>query len=431
MVDGTIITEIPARASGQQSALLMACEPIDTVRVAFVGIGSRGTSAVHRFTFQEGVRIAALCDIEQERIDINQKILSDAGLPAAREYIGEHAYEDLCKADDIDLVYIATDWRYHVPVALCAMENGKHAAIEVPSAMTLKDCWDLIDASERTRRHCICLENCCYDFFEATCLNMARKGLFGEIYHVEGAYIHNLAPYWKTYHDLWRTKYNRDYRGDNYPTHGFGPIAQVLNLHREDLMTTLVSMDTRSFMGLEYAKRTLNDSTMTSYANGDHTISLIGTEKGKLIEIQHNVCANRPYSRMYQLTGTRGFANKYPAQGILVQNNPFKLMEKNGGHENCLPKEQFDSLMIAYKPDYIKEIEDKARKVGGHGGMDFIMDYRLIYSLRNGLPMDIDVYDLAEWCCVQELSRLSLENGSAPVQVPDFTRGDWKKVRTY
>lgn len=431
MVDGTIITDAPVRQDGQKTALQMTSEPIDTVRIAFVGVGMRGSSAVRRYTHMDGVKIVALCDVEQGQVDKNQKRLSDAGLPAAREYVGENSYLELCKSDDIDLVYISTDWMHHVPIAICAMENGKHAAIEVPSAMTLKDCWDLIDTSERTRRHCICLENCCYDFFEATCLNMAQHGLFGEVYHVEGAYIHNLAPYWKKYHELWRTEYNRLNRGDNYPTHGFGPIAQVLNLHRGDKMTTLVAMDTKSFMGIEYARRVLNDDSIDSYANGDHTISLINTEKGKLIEIQHNVYANRPYSRMYQLTGTNGFANKYPTEGILIEKDPFSHLHVNKGHEECLPKEQFDSLMLAYKPAFISEIEEKAKAVGGHGGMDYIMDYRLIYCLNNGLPMDIDVYDLAEWCCVQELSRISLENGSAPVQVPDFTRGDWNKINGF
>jgi len=228
----------------------------------------------------------------------------------------------------------------------------------------------------------------------------------------EGAYIHYLSENWDR-SEVWRIDYNMDYRGDNYPTHGLGPICQVLDIHRGDRMDYLVAMDTPSFNGREAAVRYRNEDRC---ADGDHTISLIQTEKKKLIEVQHNVYCPRPYSRMHQLTGTRGFANKYPIEQISVSSM--------NGHKE-LPKEKMDSLINEYKPAFVKEIEEKAKEVGGHGGMDFIMDYRLIYCLHNGLPLDQDVYDAAEWSAVQELSRLSLENGSMPVKFPDFTRGEW------
>ena len=358
-----------------------------------------------------------------------QEIISKAGLPAARSYVGEEAYKEVCKAGDINLVYIATDWDHHVPVAMEAMRCGKHAAIEVPSAMTLKDCWDLVDMCERTRLHCIPLENCCYDFFELACLNMAEKGLFGELYHAEGAYIHNLVPFWKVYWDMWRIKYNQKFRGDNYPTHGFGPICQAMHIHRGDRMTTLVSMDTDAFNSLAQGRDCLGED-LQEFANGDHTISLVRTQKGKLMEVQHNVYASRPYSRMYQLTGTKGFANKYPVYGLALEGDavPEGVDAENLEAEKFMPADLMNKLLDDYKPDFVKQIEGKARKVGGHGGMDFIMDYRLIRSLLEGAPMDMDVYDLADWCCLQELSRLSLENGSTPVRVPDFTRGDWDRL---
>ena len=259
------------------------------------------------------------------------------------------------------------------------------------------------------------LENCCYDFFEMAALNMAQQGLFGEVYHVEGAYIHYLAEDWG-FSETWRIDYNMAHRGDNYPTHGLGPIAQVLDIHRGDKFDYLVAMDTPSYNGKKAAKR-YRDSE--ECLDGDHTISLIRTGKGKLVEVQHNVYAPRPYTRMYQLTGTEGFANKYPSAGIAVKSI--------NGHD-YVPQPVMDSLLNAYKFDFVKEIEEKAKTVGGHGGMDFIMDYRLIYCLHNGLPLDQDVYDAAEWSAVQELSRISLENGSMPVRFPDFTRGDWNVV---
>ena len=416
--DGKIVLEVPDRAPGQESAIGLACEPIDVVKIAFVGIGGRGTEAVRRYTYIEGVEIVALCDERAERVEICQNILSKAGLPAAKEYVGSEAYKELCANEDVDLVYIATDWLDHVPVALCAMENGHHAAIEVPSAMTIKDCWDLVNTCERTRRHCTILENCCYDFFEMSTLNMAQQGLFGEVYHVEGAYIHYLAENW-SFDEQWSLDYNMANRGDNYLTHGLGPICQVMNIHRGDKMDYLVAMDTPSYNGRKAAKELRGKDECL---DGDHTISLIQTANKHLIEVQHNVYCPRPYTRMHQLSGDLGFANKYPIEQISV-----KSMK---GH-SALPENVMDSLLQAYKPAFVTEIEDKARQVGGHGGMDYIMDYRLIYCLHNGLPLDEDVYDCAEWSAVQELSRISLENGSMPVEFPDFTRGDWNKIQGF
>ena len=410
--DGMIELKTPPRAPGQQSALGMACDPIDTVRIAFVGVGGRGASAVKRYTQIDGVRIMAFCDLKQDRLDLCQGYLKDAGLPEADNYLGETSYKELCDRDDIDLVYIATDWLDHVPISVYALEHGHHVACEVPAAMTIDECWQLVDACEKNRRHMMMLENCCYDFFEMSALNMAQQGLFGEVYHVEGAYIHFLSEGWDR-SETWRLDYNMENRGDNYPTHGLGPICQVLNIHRGDKMDYLVAMDTPSYNGKASAKKFRDKD----YCNdGDHTISLIQTEKKKLIEVQHNVYAYLPYTRMYQLTGTEGFANKYPEEGISVK-------DLNG--HLYVPQEVMDSLLTAYRPEFAKAIEEKAKTVGGHGGMDYIMDYRLIYCLRHGLPLDEDVYDAAEWSAVQELSRISLENGSMPVRFPDFTRGDW------
>ncbi len=416
--NGTIVLDTPAREAGQQSALGMTCDPIETVRVGFVGLGMRGADAVRRYTYVEGVKITAICDLLPERVAKSNEYLESRGWPKAAEYSGEEGWKQLCESDDVDLVYICTPWLLHTPVSLYAMNHGKHVACEVPSMMNVKDCWDIINTSEKTRKHFMMLENCCYDFYEMTALNMAQQGVFGEVYHVEGAYIHNLDPFWDAYQGNWRLDYNRKFRGDNYPTHGIGPVCQVLNIHRGDKMNTLVAMDTKAIHGAEVAKEKMG---VDEFADGDHTVSLIRTELGHQIEIQHNVYAARPYSRMYQLTGTKGFANKYPHPQLAVAPDP----------ERFASPEVMDSLMQTYKHPIIAEYETKAKEVGGHGGMDYIMDSRLIYCLRNGLPLDQDVYDAAEWCCVNELSRISIAAGSMPVQVPDFTRGDWNKVQGY
>ena len=428
--DGMIRFAEPERAPGQTSMLGFAAEPIEHVRVGIIGLGMRGKGFAKRLTIIEGAEVVAICDLVQENLDKTQKIIEKAGGKRAEEYVGEDKWKEVCQRNDIDLVYIITPWEAHTPMAVYAMEQGKHVAVEVPAATSVAECWQLVDTSERTRKHCMMLENCIYDHFELTALNMAQQGLFGEIIHGEGAYIHNLDEFWGGYHDNWRLKFNQTHRGDVYATHGLGPICQAMNIHRGDRMTHLVSMDTESWVGKELAKKSLKTK---KFANGDHTSTLIRTHKGKTIELQHNVYTPRPYNRLYQLTGTKGFANKYPTQGILLQ-----LGEEHSDiapdHENLsahkfLPEEVFKALMEKYRHPIQKELMEVAKKVGGHGGMDFIMDSRLIYCLRNGLPLDQDVYDAAEWSCIGELTAASIENNSMPVAIPDFTRGEWDKLK--
>ena len=427
-----IKVETPSRPAGQEDVVGLATEPIETVRIGIIGIGMRGRGAVYRFNHIPGAEVVALCDVRQECIDAGQQRLAKAGKPAAAEYCGEDAWKALCERDDIDLVYVVTDWENHAKMGVYAMECGKHVAIEVPAAMTMDEIWQLINTSERTRKHCMQLENCIYDFFELTTLNMAQHGVFGEILHVEGAYIHNLEDFWGMYWDNWRLKYNKAHRGDVYPTHGLGPACQLLDIHRGDRMKTLVSMDTKVVTGPKIWKK-LTGEECDDFKNGDHTIAMIGTEKGKTILIEHNVMTPRPYDRMYQLTGTEGFANKYPVEQYCLASAdrvPNLNHEDLDAHK-ALSDDVKTALMEEYKHPIHLELEEKAKEVGGHGGMDFIMDYRLIYCLRNGLPLDMDVYDLAEWCCLPELTRLSIENGNRPVAVPDFTRGSWDKIQGY
>ncbi len=427
---------VPERPAGQTDVLQLTAPALDTVRVAFVGLGMRGPGAVERFTHIPGTKIVALCDVVPENVDASQQILRRAGLPEAAAYSGnDTVYKELCRRDDIDLVYIATDWVHHVPVAVYAMEHGKHTAIEVPSATSLNDIWLLINTSERTRRHCMQLENCCYDFFELTALNMAQHGLFGEILHAEGAYLHNLDPYWEEYWNNWRMDFNETHRGDVYPTHGFGPIAQALNLHRGDRMKTLVAMDTKTVNGPAHIKEN-SGRTADGFKNGDQTTTMISTENGATILLEHSVMTPRPYSRMYQLVGTKGYAGKYPVEQLCFKPSQIdaKLLPEGAESESevMIDGTAKQQLMEQYRsPILTPDLEETAKTVGGHGGMDFIMDYRLVYCLRNGLPLDMDVYDLAEWCCVSELSAISLENGSAPVEVPDFTRGGQDKVKGF
>ena len=428
-----IKTVVPERMAGQESVIGLKVEPLETVRIGVVGLGMRGGSAVGRLVSVPDCRIIAVCDIEVERVEKSVRRLEEKGVAEVLTFGGEEeSWRGLCESPQVDLVYICTDWKHHVPIALYAMQCGKHVAIEVPAATTLEEIWALIDMSEKTRRHCMMLENCVYDFFELSTLSMAQAGLFGEVIHVEGAYHHCLDPYWDEYWESWRLEFNKENRGDVYPTHGIGPVCQVLGIHRGDRMKTLVSMDTKPINGPKIYELK-NGTPCPEFRNGDQTSTLIRTEKGKTMLIQHDVMTPRPYDRLYQVVGTDGYAGKYPVQLYCLR-------------ENASVEDQFDALGTEklYSGEALKELQEKypnallnpefvefAKSVGGHGGMDFIMDYRLVYCLHNGLPLDMDVYDLAEWCCISELSRISLENGSMPVEVPDFTRGEWDRLDAF
>ena len=417
----------PVRAKGQTDVIELACDPIDTVRIAFIGLGMRGSGAITRYTHLDHVKIVALCDVVPEKVERSQQTLRDRGWPEAEIYTGVDDWKKVCERDDIDLVYVCTDWDLHTPIAVYAMEQGKHVATEVPAALTIADCWKIVDTAEKTRKHCMMLENCNYDFFEIATLNMAQKGLFGEVIHGEGAYIHDLrglnfndsTAYW----NMWRLNNLEKTDGNTYPTHGVGPIAHIMNIHRGDKMNHIVSMSSGQFGMSKYAKDKYGDDSefaKREYKKGDINTSLIKTANGKTIMLQHDVTSPRPYSRLHTVSGTDGFAQKYPSRGIALEPNAHSF----------LPQHEMDSLLKLYAHPIMADIEEKAKQVGGHGGMDFIMDYRLIYCLRNGLPLDQDVYDAAEWSSIVELSKLSVENQSMPIKMPDFTRGAWNKINT-
>ncbi len=396
--------------------------PIKTVRIGFIGLGSRGPGHVSNMSLLEGVDIKALCDIVPAEVEKTRKRIESAGFKPALYSGDADAWKKLCDRDDIDLVYICTPWNLHTPMAVYAMEQGKHVAIEVPAADTLEECWQLVETSEKTRRHCMMMENCCYDFFELLTLNMARQGFFGEIVHCEGAYIHNLLgsnfnknAYW----NMWRLRENAHRRGNLYPTHGLGPVCQVLDINRGDKMDFLVSVMSKDFMMNETAKRrAADDSFFNEFVDnpyrGNMTTTSILTNKGRTIMIQHDVTSPNVYSRIHKISGTLAAALKYP------------LPAKISIGDKWVSDKELKSLEEQYAPAIVKKVGELAKQVGGHGGMDFLEDWRLIDCLRNGLPLDQDVYDAALWSSVAPLSEWSVANNSNSVQVPDFTGGSWK-----
>jgi predicted dehydrogenase len=433
---GTIATGLPAVAETAENSMEInplsgtqqfnmcgyAAPKLSKVRIGFVGLGNRGPGAVKRMSYIEGVEIAALCDKRPGQITAAQEILSKAGLPKAKEYTGNEGWKAMAASDDIDLVYSCTPWSLHTPIALYAMNQGKHVATEVPAAVTEKECWDLVETSEKTKKHCMMLENCCYDFFELLTLNMARNGMFGELVHAEGAYIHDLRAlnFSKTeYADMWRLRENAKRNGNLYPTHGLGPIAQCLDINRGDRMEHLVSMSGNDFMMAAMARELASkDEFYKEFSaaeyRGNMNTTMVKTAKGKTMMIQHDVTSPRPYSRIHLISGTKGMASKYPAPERIAF-----------GHE-WLKEDQMKSLHEKFTPEIVKHVGEIAKKIGGHGGMDFIMDWRLIDCLRNGLPLDQDVYDAAAWSAVGIFSERSVANKSRTVDIPDYTRGAWK-----
>ena len=396
---------------------------LEKVRIGFIGLGNRGPGAISRMSNIEGVEITALCDKNQAGVERAQRILENRGMPKAKEYSGsEEAWKDLCESPDVDLVYICTPWSLHSPMCVYAMENGKHAATEVPAAVTVEEAWQLVETSERTKKYCMMLENTCYDFFELLTLNMARQGFFGEVVHVEGAYIHDLrsSNFSKEYYsDMWRLRENQQRNGSLYPTHGLGPVCQVLNVNRGDKMDYLTAMSTNDFqMGKMARELAAEDGFFESFVTdsyrGNMNTTTIRTNKGKTIMIQHDVTSPRPYSRIHLVSGTKGFARKYPLPGKIAKGHSF------------FDADEMKVLEEQYTPEIVKLVGDMAKKIGGHGGMDFMMDWRLIDCLRNGIPLDQDVYDAALWSVVAPLSEWSVANRSNSIEIPDFTNGKWQ-----
>jgi predicted dehydrogenase len=419
-----LIEEAAGRVHTQRFNMSGYAAPrIETVRIGIIGLGMRGPGAVERMCNIEGVEIRALCDERMDRVDKAQKILSGYGLPAAKSYGGtKEVWKEICRSTYIDLVYICTPWQLHTPMAVFAMENGKHAVSEVPAATTLEEAWQLVETSEKTKTHFMMLENCCYDFFELLTLNMARQGFFGELTHVEGAYIHDLRDlnFSKSgYTEMWRLKHNQHRNGNLYPTHGLGPVCQALDINRGDRMEYLSSMSTNDFqmakMAEELAKTDAfyNEFATTGY-RGNMNTTHVRTEKGKTILIQHDTTSPRPYSRIHLISGTRGVAVKYPEPGRIAS-----------GHE-WFDEAKMAEIQEQYTPEIVKRVGEMAKKIGGHGGMDFMMDWRLIDCLRNGLPLDEDVYDAALWSSIAPLSEWSVANRSNSINVPDFTCGSYK-----
>ena len=422
------------RISGSGKMTTYHDKPLRNLRVGVVGLG-RGQAGISGFTLVPGGYIAAICDINAARRARTLKYLADKKAPTPKIY-GDKGPEDwkrMCEDPEIDLIYNSTPWQLHVPIALYAMEHGKHVVTEVPSAFTVEECWKLVETSERTQRHCMQLENCCYGENEMLAFNLVHLGLLGEISHGEGAYIHDLrtANYnaWDEekggggYWDYWRLRHNAVHGGNQYPTHGLGPICLDMDINRGDRFDFLVSVDSKQAGFEEVGKGLHADDPWRSGLKvkmADMNTSIIKTVMGRTIMVQHNVGTAHPYSRLNLIQGTRGVLQDYPLR--------IAIEESLGKGVHAFDEKKTQEIREKYKHPLWKTRDEIAKRmpVTGHGGMDFLMVLRLSYCLQNGLPLDMNVYDLASWCCLCELTEKSADNRGRSMDIPDFTRGGWK-----
>ena len=346
--------------------------------------------------------------------------MTHAGQKAPELYTdGDHAFEKLVGREDLDFVVVATPWHWHTPMAVAAMKSNKYVATEVPAATTIEECWELVNTAERTRRHCIMLENCCYGENETLILNMVRAGLFGDLLYGEAAYIHDLREemFSNAGEGLWRRTVHTQRNGNLYPTHGLGPVANYMGINRGDRFDYMVSMATpaKGLAAYRDAHVPKTDPKWNeNYIDGDMCTSLIKTANGLTINLQHDTSNPHPYDRLNTIGGTKGVFKDYPP-GIYFDGQP-------GGEKYA----SIDQYKAQYGHSLWKKQGDVARKTGGHGGMDYLMLSRLLQCMREGLPPDMDVYDAAAWSAPGPLSAASIAAGSAPVKFPDFTRGQWK-----
>lgn len=417
---GVTLPQLQAEApkTSVSSVIGMRFSPVNP-KIGIIGVGGRGTSLLANLLAADA-QILALCDIVQVKANHAQSMVVKAGQKSPELYTkGDHAFESLVARDDLDLVIIATPWDWHVEMAVAAMKHGKHAAVEVPAATTLEDCWKLVDTSEETRRHCIMLENCCYGYNETLVLRMVHAGLFGDLVYGEGAYIHDLRDelFSNEGEGLWRRTAHTQRDCNLYPTHGLGPVANYMGIQRGDRFDYIVSMSTPQRGLDEYRKAHLAPSDprwSERYITGDMNTSLIKTARGLTITLRNDTVNPHPYDRINIIAGTKGAFADYPPR-IYFDGQP-------GG-------EAWGSIdnWKQYQHPLWKEEGEIAKKLGGHGGMDYIMLYRLLYCMRQGLAPDMDVYDAATWAAPGPLSNLSIAHGSASVKFPDFTRGKWQQ----
>lgn len=395
------------------------------VRMGVIGLGQRGTMLIRTILACEEAEVVALCDVYDDRVEQNKSVVLEKRGTEPKCY---HNYRDLLADENVDAVLISASWEAHVEIAVACMEAGKIVALEVGGAYCVEDCWKLVDAYERTRTPIMIMENCCWDWFEMLATSMSRNGLFGELVHCHGAYAHDLRD------EILGGNVNRHYRlnnylhrnCENYPTHELGPIAKILDINRGNKFVSLVSVASKSVGLMEFAKTEKNpDKALigTRFKQGDIVSTIITCENGETITLMLDTTLPRFYSREFTVRGTKGMCSQ---EGNLVflddEHNPHDYYDS---HEAVA---HYFNNADKYSQYQVREWQDmtEKEKTLGHGGMDYLMFKAFFKTILEGKEFALDVYDAASWMCITALSEISIKEGGAPQEIPDFTRGCWK-----
>ena len=424
----------PTKSKGKYMGNFSAPK-LETVRVAFIGLGARGSGHLKSISKLDGVDVVAVSDLYEDNVKINSKIAKELGKGERHRNIAQYWGSDdkwklMLNEIRPDAVFISTNWNNHAPMAIYSMQNGAHAFVEVPIAVSLSDMWKIVNTSEETQKHCMMMENVNYGRDELMYLNMCRKGVIGELLHAEAAYIHELRFQMNQENrgtGSWRTHHYANGKGNLYPTHGLGPVAQYMNLGRkDDTFESIISYSSPARGRKLYAEKNYNENhkwNQLDYRNGDMNTSIIKTNKGKTVMVQWDETSPRPYTRHNLVQGTKGTLAGFPTRVALEGGLEGVVKD----HHSWIKGDGLIQLYEKYDHPLYKRLNQKTKN-SGHGGMDGIMRYRIIECLRNGLPLDQNVYEGCYWSAVTPLSGQSISDGGMPQKFPDFTRGKWEQT---
>lgn len=391
------------------------------IKVGYVGLGARGMMMLRNILdLFPNVEIVGVCDLFPDRVETAQKMVEEK---KGCKPVGSVDYNEIV-ALDADAIMVMSAWESHVDICTAAMYAGKKVATEVFGAYSLEQCYRLVRAYRETGIHCMMLENCCYGRREQTVLKMVREGLFGEVVHCGGGYMHYLASE-ITYGGLNQKHYRlRNYIGrncENYPTHEIGPIAKVLNINRGNRFLTLTSTASKTVGVPAYIKEHIDDLKVLEnqhFNQGDVVTTVIKCANGETVTITLDTTLPRAYSRAFSVRGTKASYNEdtasfyFPKEHESIEGNPKKLLNNE------------DTYLDRYQPEIWKKYNDIAMKTG-HDGMDFMVLSAFFESVEKDATPPIDTYDTATWMSISALSEESIAKGSAPVFFPDFTEGKW------
>ncbi|QJE94994.1 Gfo/Idh/MocA family protein [Luteolibacter luteus] len=418
----------PDRPSGAKYMGDFAAPKLEKVKVAIIGVGARGSGHAAQLATIEGVDFVGICDLREDLVKKSEARVTKEGHKPKLYSGDENAWKKMLVEVKPDAVFIATPWNVHAVMCIESMKAGAHAFSEVPIAVTIEEMWDIVNTSESTGRHCMMMENVNYGREELLYLNMVRQGVIGELLHGEAAYIHELRSQMENGDTTgsWRTFQYAKRNGNLYPTHGLGPVAQYMNLGRgEDNFRRMVSYSSPAKGRALYAQKSekLSNPAFKTlvFEGGDMSTSIIKTTLGRTVMVQWDETSPRPYSRHNLIQGTKGTLKGFP--------NGMAIEGVTKSYHEWTETEEFEAIAAKYEHPLFKRVGELAQKMGGHGGMDFLMLFRIIECLRKGEPLDQNVYEGCFWSAVGPLSEKSVKEDGMPQDFPDFTRGGWKTTK--